>query len=547
MSKLYKKIEYTGNKSYIDIIKEVFKQIIVKNSSMDLFDKIEVQKISIDLITYGDFRFKTCIDIDDTSNSNKNTNEKNEKQIELSVESAIFSDNTIVDEDVINIISDIYIDDFDANDNFDILAKRIIKSRYSDDELKNIIIKQKGYKKEDSNINICNNYEILGGCIIEIKVLLIDFKYENNVYKNVCILNNNDCIIRLDYPMDKNTNIEDEYNYDPFENDANTETLNKLDKILDSIFNESTIKLNTINDNKIENNHYEEENKDRNKQNDKFNMEEIEKELEELNNLVGLENVKKDVKSMVNLITVNNKRKELGLPITPMSYHLVFTGNPGTGKTTVARILAKIYKALGVIENENVVEVDRSELVAGYTGQTAIKTQEIIDSAKGGILFIDEAYTLARGEKEDSFGQEAIDTILKEMEDNRDNLVVIVAGYTDLMKNFISSNPGLESRFNKYIEFADYTPDELYEILELNCKKRGYVLSEDAKKFAKRFFIERYKNRDKNYANARDVRNYFEKAVVNQSTRIVNEGIDNISKDDMVLINDDDIKDIVLK
>lgn len=271
----------------------------------------------------------------------------------------------------------------------------------------------------------------------------------------------------------------------------------------------------------------------------------VEEAMADLNSLIGLSKVKDDVKSMVNLIMVNNKRKEMNLPVSSISYHLVFSGNPGTGKTTVARLLAKIYKALGIIKYDKVVEVDRQELVAGYVGQTAIKTQKVIDSAMGAILFIDEAYTLSRGNEGD-FGQEAIDTLLKEMEDNRDNIVVIVAGYKDLMKKFISSNPGLESRFNKYIEFEDYTPDELYQIFELNCKNKGYEIDNEAKMFVKSLLLERYNNRDENYANARDVRNIFEKVIINQSSRIVDKGIHSISKEELTKIVIDDFKNIKL-
>ena len=271
----------------------------------------------------------------------------------------------------------------------------------------------------------------------------------------------------------------------------------------------------------------------------------VEEAMADLNSLIGLSKVKDDVKSMVNLIMVNNKRKEMNLPVSSISYHLVFSGNPGTGKTTVARLLAKIYKALGIIKYDKVVEVDRQELVAGYVGQTAIKTQKVIDSAMGDILFIDEAYTLSRGNEGD-FGQEAIDTLLKEMEDNRDNIVVIVAGYKDLMKKFISSNPGLESRFNKYIEIEDYTPDELYQIFELNCKNKGYEIDNEAKMFVKSLLLERYNNRDENYANARDVRNIFEKVIINQSSRIVDKGIHSISKEELTKIVIDDFKNIKL-
>ena len=185
----------------------------------------------------------------------------------------------------------------------------------------------------------------------------------------------------------------------------------------------------------------------------------VEEALEELNSLTGLDNVKKEVNSLVNLMMVQNLRKDRGMKIADVSKHLVFSGNPGTGKTTVARMLAGIYNSLGVLSKGQLIETDRSGLVVGYIGQTATRTMEVIDSALGGVLFIDEAYTLTSNKGEGDFGQEAVDTLLKAMEDHRDDLVVIVAGYTDLMEEFLSSNPGLRSRFNKFMKFEDYNPE----------------------------------------------------------------------------------------
>lgn len=247
---------------------------------------------------------------------------------------------------------------------------------------------------------------------------------------------------------------------------------------------------------------------------------------DKLNSLIGLSSIKNDVNNMINLVKMQIKRKEQGLKTVPVSLHMVFTGNPGTGKTTIARILADIYREVGVLSKGQLVEVDRSGLVAGYVGQTAIKTQEKINEALGGILFIDEAYTLVKDGQD--FGQEAIDTLLKAMEDHRDDFIVIVAGYTDLMQKFINSNPGLKSRFNKYVEFPDYSAEELIKIFYSMCNEYQYTLTSDADKTLREILFEMERNKDANFANARDVRNLFEMVITKQATRLSNTDSTNI-------------------
>ena len=259
--------------------------------------------------------------------------------------------------------------------------------------------------------------------------------------------------------------------------------------------------------------------------------------LAELKSLIGLERVKQDVDSLRNLIKIQAIRKQQGLPNTSVSYHCVFSGNPGTGKTTVARIVAGIYKELGILKKGHLVEVDRSKLVGEYVGQTAPKTNKVIDEALDGVLFIDEAYSLVGGGND--YGSEAIATLLKRMEDDRDRLVVILAGYTDEIKDFIDSNPGLQSRFNRYIQFDDYSAEELTEIFKRNLRKSRYKIKRDAFEELQDVIEKAVASRDKNFGNARYVRNLFEKVVQNQANRLAK--MESIDNDELSIITREDI------
>ena len=260
--------------------------------------------------------------------------------------------------------------------------------------------------------------------------------------------------------------------------------------------------------------------------------------IEELNGLVGLKKVKAEVTAMKHFIEVNQRREQAGMKTPPISYHCVFTGNPGTGKTTVARIVAGIYKEMGILKKGHLVETDRSGLVAEYVGQTAVKTNKIVDSALDGVLFIDEAYSLADGGNGD-YGKEAISTLVKRMEDDRDRLVVILAGYADEIEKFIETNPGLRSRFNRYIHFEDYTEDELMEIYKGMIKKYDFTLLPGAEGVLKNHLKKRVAYRGKDFGNARYIRNLFEHTIKAQAVRL--SGLSSTDKTDLSRITAEDI------
>jgi len=283
--------------------------------------------------------------------------------------------------------------------------------------------------------------------------------------------------------------------------------------------------------------------KNRIKERERAEREEQERQIkalmDELDSLVGLKDVKGEIQSLTNLIKIRQLREKMNMPVMDMSYHMVFTGSPGTGKTTVARLVGRIYKALGILSDGKMVETDRSGLVAGYVGQTAIKVHEIIEQAIGGVLFIDEAYSLVNPDVPNDFGSEAVDTLVKLMEDHRDNLVIIVAGYTDEMKRFLKSNTGLISRFNKFINFPDYNRQELIEIMEVMAKDAGLTIKEDAKECVLKRLDCMKDEEWEDFGNARGIRNMFEKIVTNQANRLVM--LDMPTKEQLMTIVAEDI------
>ncbi len=269
-------------------------------------------------------------------------------------------------------------------------------------------------------------------------------------------------------------------------------------------------------------------------------QEALNKAMRELDSLVGVPEVKAEVRKLTNFLKIRQQRLAAGLPQPSQSLHFIFTGNPGTGKTTVARIVSRILHGFEILDTPTFVETDKSMLVGGYLGQTAIKTSEVIDSALNGVLFIDEAYTLARKDSQDSYGQEAIDTLLKRMEDLRDRLVVIAAGYPKLMRDFIATNPGLESRFTRFIHFEDYHVSDLCKIFENMCASQSYKMTPQARAHLAMVFNRAYAKKDEKFGNARYVRNVYEKTLGNHADRLAELSTD-ITREMLATIEAQDI------
>lgn len=270
----------------------------------------------------------------------------------------------------------------------------------------------------------------------------------------------------------------------------------------------------------------------------------LEELLEELNALVGLEKVKTAVQDLIVYQKVQMLRKENDLHSSKNTLHLAFTGNPGTGKTTVARIVGRIYKQIGLLSKGHFIEVSRTDLIAGYQGQTAIKVRKVIERAKGGVLFIDEAYSITENDHSDSYGREGLTELTKALEDYREDLVVIVAGYTKPMDKFFESNPGLKSRFNTFIEFDDYNAKELGEILQSICEQNDYTLDETMKEKVDVYFQQHIEKKDESFANGRLARNLYDDLVMNHARRMIK--LSNPTKEELsTIIAEDFIFDLM--
>ncbi|SJZ34175.1 AAA family ATPase [Garciella nitratireducens] len=271
-----------------------------------------------------------------------------------------------------------------------------------------------------------------------------------------------------------------------------------------------------------------------------INFQEVEKVYKELNSLIGLDNIKELVKEIKAFVIIDQKRKEKNLFTEPLVFHMIFSGSPGTGKTTVARILGKLFSSLHILDSGHIIEVERADLVGEFVGQTAQKVKSKVEEALGGILFIDEAYSLARGGKKD-FGKEAIDTLVKAMEDHKNDFILILAGYKEEMEYFLMSNPGLKSRFPIYLEFRDYSIEQLMQIAEIIAQKRQYQITLEGKRALYNILLRnQLTNDNRNYGNAREVRNIIEKAIRKQALRLSNHHY--LSKEDLIYLKADDFK-----
>ena len=270
-----------------------------------------------------------------------------------------------------------------------------------------------------------------------------------------------------------------------------------------------------------------------------INAKSFEELSDELNSLIGLENVKKEIEDLVIFNKVQKNREKIGLKKTNRTMHMAFLGNPGTGKTTVARIVGNMYRSLGILSKGHFIEATRTDLIAEYQGQTALKVKRLIQKAKGGVLFIDEAYSITENEKSDSYGRECLTELTKALEDYRDDLVVIVAGYDDLMKKFFESNPGLKSRFNYFIEFEDYTVNQMFEIFLSYCKNEDYILQESAAERLKKYLDKQSEDSENKNANGRFVRNVFDKIIMNQAKRLSKLSL--ATKENYITILEEDI------
>lgn len=260
--------------------------------------------------------------------------------------------------------------------------------------------------------------------------------------------------------------------------------------------------------------------------------------LHDLNELIGLNNVKAKVNDLIAFQKVQMLREQQGIHSQKGTLHMAFTGNPGSGKTTVARIVGRIYKQIGLLSKGHFLEVSRTDLIAGYQGQTALKVKKVIEQARGGVLFIDEAYSITENDHSDSYGRECLTELTKALEDYRDDLVVIVAGYTEPMNHFFLSNPGLKSRFNTFIEFPDYSADELYSILIKLCANNDYVLSNEVSQLVLNSLREQINLKSKNFANGRLVRNIYDDLIMNHARRVATN--DHPSRDELQLITTED-------